>query len=163
MGLRGPAPEPTRLKRQKGNPGKRPLNDREPQLGPAIPSVPPGLVLDEVAMQQWDELSEILMTMRVLTEADGMVLASLCQTYSRWVQASKQLEQSGLIFQTKSGYTSRGPLLGVVNTCIDQINRLSRELGLSPSSRTRVHAAEEPQPKSKLAVLMEMRRPRCPS
>ena len=162
MGLRGPAPEPTRIKKQKGNPGKRPLNDREPQLGPAIPPVPPGLVLDEVAMQQWDELSEILMAMRVLTEADGMVLASLCQTYSRWVQASKQLEQSGLIFRTKSGYIQQSPLLGVVNTCVEQINRLSRELGLSPSSRTRVHAAEEPQPKSKLALLMEMRRQSCP-
>jgi len=156
MGLRGPAPEPTRIKKQKGNPGKRPLSEREPQLGPAIPPVPPGLVLDEIAVQQWDELSQILMAMRVLTEADGMVLAGLCQTYSRWVQASQQLEQSGLIFRTKSGYVQQNPLLGVVNTCIDQINRLSRELGLSPSSRTRVHAVEGPQPKSAMAKLLEM-------
>ena len=156
MGERGPAPEPTRLKKLKGNPGKRALNDREPQLGPAIPPVPPGLVLDDLAQQQWDELSELLLSMRVITEADGLVLASLCQTYSRWVQASKQLEQSGLIFRTKSGYIQQSPLLGVVNTCIDMINRLSRELGLSPSARTRVHAVEEPPPKSDLARLLEM-------
>ena len=157
MGQRGPAPEPTRLKKLKGNPGKRPLNEREPEPALGAPEIPPGLDLDEIAMRQWHELSQILTGMRVITEADGIVLASLCQTYSRWVEASKQLEQSGLIFRTKSGYIQQSPLQGVVNTCIDQINRLSRELGLTPSARTRVQTVEPPRGPNPFAELGALR------
>ena len=78
-------------------------------------------------------------------EAGGLLLGSLCQAYSRRVEASKQLEQTGLIFRTKSGYVRQSPLLGIVNTCIDQMNRLSRELGLTPSARTRVQMVDEPK------------------
>ena len=40
MGRRGFAPEPTVLKVIKGNPGKRPLNVREPKPKPIKPTCP---------------------------------------------------------------------------------------------------------------------------
>lgn len=147
MGRRGPAREPTKLKVLKGNPGKRPLNDSEPTPAPGAPCVPAGLELDEVAQQQWDSLSRVLSDMRVLTEADGLILAALCQTYSRWVEASTQLAQSGLIYRTsKSRYVQQNPLLGIVNTCLSQITQFCRELGLTPSARSSIQTTE---PKSK--------------
>ena len=39
--MRGRRPKPTRLKLLTGNPGKRPLNDDEPQPQAAIPECPP--------------------------------------------------------------------------------------------------------------------------
>ena len=70
---------------------------REPMPADGAPWIPPGVELDEIAQRQWDELSRILSNMRVLTEADGLILAALCQTFSRWVAASNQLQRTGLL------------------------------------------------------------------
>ena len=154
MGRRGPAPEPTALKLLKGNPGRCPLNEREPTPAAGVPAIPPGLVLDEVAQRQWDELSRILSNMRILTEADGLVLAALCQIYSRWVEASKQLQQGGLTVQVgKIGRQQQNPLVGIVNTCISQMSAMGRELGLSPSSRTNIQTVEPPKTPNKFSQL----------
>jgi phage terminase small subunit len=47
MGLRGPAPKPTAIKRLEGNPGKRKLNEMEPKMTVGVPECPDHL--DDVA------------------------------------------------------------------------------------------------------------------
>jgi len=39
----------------------------------------------------------------------------------------------------------QSPLLAVVNTCIETINKLSREFGLTPAARSRIYA-NPPEP-----------------
>jgi P27 family predicted phage terminase small subunit len=56
------------------------------------------------------------------------------------VKAQEQLNKSGVLYKTKSGYIQQSPLLGIVNSQIDIINRLCREFGLTPSSRSRIQA-----------------------
>ena len=80
MGLRGPPPQPTSLRVLYGNPGKRPINGREPQPRTKRPQCPD--YLDDAARQEWRRLVPILSRMRVLTEADGIALGSLCQQYA---------------------------------------------------------------------------------
>ena len=58
MGLSGPPPKPTALKRAEGNPGKRRLNDFEPQPLEIAPRCPPHL--DELARQEWKRIVPIL-------------------------------------------------------------------------------------------------------
>ena len=55
MGLRGPAPKPTAIKRLEGNPGKRKLNEAEPTLTVGVPECPD--YLDEVAKREWGRLN----------------------------------------------------------------------------------------------------------
>jgi hypothetical protein len=55
MGRRGPRPEPSSLKLLKGNPGKRPLNEREPKPPAGAPEAPAHL--DEEARREWIEWS----------------------------------------------------------------------------------------------------------
>ena len=142
MGQRGPAPKPTSLVVLEGNRGKRALNSREPKPRQTRPKVPD--FLDEAARAEWKRLVGILARMRVLTEADGIALANLCQAYSTMVKAQEQLTHSGLLFKTKSGYVQQSPLLGIVNSQMEIIHRLCREFGLTPSARSRMLAAEEP-------------------
>ena len=155
MARKGPAPQPTRLKLLKGNPGKHPLKKREPEPATVVPSVPRGLELDETAQEQWDDLSRILSDMTVLTEADGLVPAALCQTFSRWAAALKQLQRSGLLYTTgRTGYVQQNPLLGIVNTCLAQINQMSRELGLTPGARSNIKTTDGPaRPENKFSLL----------
>lgn len=135
MGLRGPVPKPTALRILEGNPGKRPLNHREPNPG-GVPQCPRHL--DAHARREWRRLLPILLRMRVLTEADYIALANLCQTYSTMVQAQEQLSKAGLLYKSQSGYIQQSPLLSIVNTCVETINKLCREFGLTPSSRCRL-------------------------
>ncbi len=135
MGLRGPIPKPTALKILEGNPGKRPLNRHEPNPG-GVPQCPKHL--DAQARREWRRLLPILLKMRVLTEADYIALANLCQTYSTMVKAQEQLQKAGLLYKSQSGYIQQSPLLSIVNSCVETITKLCREFGLTPSSRSRL-------------------------
>ena len=143
MGMRGPSPKPTRIKLIQGNPGKRPFNAREPKPELAAPQCPE--YLDAVARAEWDRLVEILLAMRVLTEADYIALGNLCQAYSTMIDAQTKLSKAGILYKTKSGYIQQSPLLGIVNSQMTLINSLVREFGLTPSSRTRVSSISEPR------------------
>lgn len=50
---------------------------------------------------------------------------------------------SGLLMKTPAGYVQQSPLLGIINSQVEIINRISREFGLTPSSRTRIEALAE--------------------
>ena len=76
--------------------------------------------------------------MKVLTEADYIALANLCQAYSTLVIAQKQMNKTGILYKSKSGYIQQSPLLGIIHTQTTIVNNLLREFGLTPSSRTRV-------------------------
>ena len=144
MGLRGPTPKPTAIKRLEGNPGKRKLNEAEPSPTLGAPECPDHL--DDVAMKEWDRLTSILVAMKVLTEADYIALANLCQAYSTLVNAQKQMNKTGILYKSKSGYIQQSPLLGIIHTQTTIVNNLLREFGLTPSSRRRVATVE---PKTK--------------
>jgi P27 family predicted phage terminase small subunit len=58
------------------------------------------------------------------------------------IQAQEQLSKSGILYKTKSGYVMQSPLLSIVNNSIEIINRLSREFGLTPASRSRLDASD---------------------
>jgi P27 family predicted phage terminase small subunit len=74
----------------------------------------------------------------VLTEADYIALGNLCQAYSTLIAAQRQLNKSGILYKTNSGYVQQSPLLGIVTAQTTIVNKLLAEFGLTPSSRTRV-------------------------
>src|SRR5688572_24799602 len=121
MGYRGPTPKPSVIEIAEGCPGKRPVNGREPTPRTIAPKCPDHL--DEAARKEWRRLVPILRRMRVLTEADGIALGNLCQTYSTLIQAQEKLTKMGILYKTKSGYVMQSPLLGVVNQCVDTITK----------------------------------------
>lgn len=140
MGYRGPAPKPTAIRMMEGNPSHRPFNGNEPRPDPVPPRCPK--FLDAEAKREWKRIVPMLMRMRVLTEVDGHSLANLCIAYSTLMRAQAKLNESGLLLKTPSGYVQQSPLIGIVNSCIDTITKLSREFGLTPASRSRIQTTE---------------------
>ena len=67
--------------------------------------------------------------MRILTEADYIALANLCQASSTLSKAQDQLNKAGLLCKTKSGYVQQSPLLSIVNSSTDIVMRHLREFG----------------------------------
>ena len=141
MGLRGPAPTPTSILAFEGKRSHHAINTREPKPLAVRPKCP--TYLDEAGQKEWKRLMPILVRMKVVTEADGIALANLCQAYSTMTKAQEQLNKAGILYKTKSGYVQQSPLLGIVNSQIDIINRLCREFGLTPSSRSRIVAGQD--------------------
>jgi P27 family predicted phage terminase small subunit len=45
--------------------------------------------------------------------------------------------------KTPSGYVQQSPLIGIINSQVEIVNRISREFGLTPASRTRLAALAE--------------------
>src|SRR5438309_10891663 len=136
MGFRGPAPKPTAIKRLEGNPGKRKLNEAEPKPMMGVPECPD--YLDDIAKKEWGRLTTILTAMRVLTEADYIALANLCQAYSTLMDAHRPLNKTVVRFKTKSGYIQQSPLLATIHTQTTIVNNVLRGLRLTAPSRTRV-------------------------
>ena len=82
----------------------------------------------------------------ILTEADGMCLANLCQAWSTLIQAQTKLTEMGILYRSPSGFIMQSPLLAIINHCVDTITRLSREFGLTPASRVRLTVIDGPEP-----------------
>ncbi|QDV89501.1 Phage terminase, small subunit [Phycisphaerae bacterium RAS2] len=135
--MRGRKPIPTAIKRARGNPGKRPLNDHEPQPARAIPSCPE--FLDEAAREEWHRVTVLLDRSGILSEIDGTLLAGYCQAYSRWQYAERQLQKYGpVVLSPDKKFPLPSPYLAIANKALEQMHKFCVEYGMTPSSRSRV-------------------------
>jgi P27 family predicted phage terminase small subunit len=145
MGRRGPRPEPTALKLLKGNPGKRPLNEREPRPSPGAPEAPAHL--DEEASREWDRVVGTLDQLGLVTTLDRAALAGYCQAWSRWVDAEMKLREYGAVLKSPiKGVPLMSPYLTIANRALEQMRQFLSEFGMSPASRTRIRTDEPPAP-----------------
>ena len=140
MATRGRKPTPTAIKELEGNPGKRPLNAHEPRPERKAPACPKWL--EPEAKKEWRRLAKKLEQLGVLTEADMSVFASYCQAYARWKAAEEIISSHGFISKTPSGYLQAIPHVAIAKEYARIMNRCAEQLGLTPSSRSRLVAGE---------------------
>lgn len=140
--MAGRKPLPTKLKVLRGNPGRRPLNDREPVPEQAIPECPPEL--DAVAAAEWARVCPELAAVGVLTRLDRSALAAYCQSWSQWIHAIEKLKTTGPVVKAPSGFPIQNPYFAIANSALKQMKAFLTEFGMTPSSRSRVHAGEPP-------------------
>lgn len=147
MGKRGPAPTPTAELKRRGS-WRADLAANEPVAPEGTPECPDWLRPDAQAI--WARVVPHLEVMGVLTLIDGEMLARYCQTWAKWRECEAFLEKNGNVYPIKTadrkdaeGNVVPGRVTDMkqypqVNTAIklaDQLTRLEREFGMSPSSR----------------------------
>ena len=157
--MRGRKPKPTALKLLAGNPGRRPLNTREPVLpdpGDAFETLPIELE-DAGAAAEWRRLAPILRASRTITHIDRGSLIAVCQQWSRYVEANQQVATAGMVVRSPSGYPMPNPYIGIANKALGNCVKLWAELGMTPSSRSRVRAGSD-QATSKLQQFKDAKR-----
>jgi len=141
----GTKPKPTAVKIAEGNPGKRPLNESEPQPRKVRPKLPAHLSAD--ARVQWRRVINILSPTGVITEAEADLLAVYCEAYAQWVQALEEmrpktgeggLRTGGLTVLNDKGTPVRNPMLKVADDAVKTMLRCQAELGMTPSARARL-------------------------
>jgi P27 family predicted phage terminase small subunit len=145
--MRGPKPQPTWRRVLSGNPGKRALNKSEPQpetTDDAFLRPPTELADQPLALAEWRRLAPILAKARQITDADRSALLALCLEWARYLEATAKVKVAGLIVLSPNGYPLPNPYLAIATKALSGCTKLWPELGLTPSSRSRVRAPEAP-------------------
>jgi len=135
--MKGRKPTPTMLKVLSGNPGKRPLNEREPVTPQGLPEMPAWL--DDEAKAEWGRITVDLAEMGLLSKADRPALAAYCTAWSRWVDAEAQVKKYGAVVKSPDkGFPMKSPYLSIAEQALETMRKLMVEFGLTPSSRSRI-------------------------
>lgn len=95
--MAGRRPKPTAIKELQGNPGHRPLNDKELVAPKGEPEMPKGML--PAARREWKQIVPLLMRLGVLSNIDGKALAAYCDTYAHWEKARKDIDKYGLVVE----------------------------------------------------------------
>lgn len=156
MGLRGPNTKPTNLKILEGNPGKRQLNNNEPE--PETGATCPAWLSDD-AKAHWYYLAPILESCGILTKADEAILASYCDAWINYIRASKEVAQldsmtigadpQNDLFNQPSKGTKINPIILIQKNYAELVLKFGAKLGLSPSDRTGIKAFGKSKTQSK--------------
>ena len=150
MGKRGPTPQPSILKYVRGNPHKGKLNDDEPTPDLVPEGLEPPPILDKAGIEIWEDTTERLSNMRVLTVADVPVITRYCieaVLYLKCYEKVKAMGEEYTHFEpdpTRSDgklrikYTQVAPWATQMNRHHTAMLQIEREFGMTPSSRSQI-------------------------
>lgn len=150
--MAGRRPKPTALKIAQGNPGKRKLNQLEPQPEIIDPQIPD--YLSKPARKWWEMLSPMLLRLKVLTEADQLALSMLCEQAAQAEEATRLIRKGGIMVK-KQLYDRSGKKIGQVPVLhpawklqvesFKQLKGFLTEFGITPASRSKVTKMVQPE------------------
>lgn len=139
----GPKPTPTETKRRRGNPGRRPLNEREPEPPRGAPPMPEDY-FDTEGERAWKWLCKQLDTMGTLAESDEDLMILFCDTRSEYRKNRQAVRKyGGVLISPKSTLPFIGAHTNYEAMLKKQLHTCITELGLSSSSRTRILGPEK--------------------
>jgi P27 family predicted phage terminase small subunit len=153
----GPPPKPSNLKKLSGNPGRRPLNDAEPDFPVPGRTPSPPDYLDERGAEIWLSLGRLLLDAGLLTKVDLYALGMFCSSASRWMDAEQKIKETGPVLKSKtSGNLYQNPYLHVANRSWDQMRRMFGHFGLTPAERSRLKVTVSEEEPSLADMLFKM-------
>ena len=147
--MRGRRPKPTALKILTNNPGRRPLNDREPSHATIAPSVPAALRSDRGAAAEWRRVIGTLGKGHV-TEVDRAILIAYCLKYAQWQRLELEARKVPAVVTAPSGYPIMSPRQAAADRALGLMLRAAVELGITPSARARIVLAPYDRPENEL-------------
>lgn len=162
--MRGRKPLPSKVVDIRGGSKftHRPPRSGEPKPSPCIPKCPRHL--DKEARAEWKRMVKELEPLGLLTNIDKAIFASYCQAWSTWVMATRKIQEQGMIFktpgktrtlkdgtieQTDGGFPMVNLYFPIINKANEQMVKALIELGMTPSSRSRVKVSEPPKEENK--------------
>lgn len=132
----GNKPKPDAIKELEGNPGKSPMTGHA-KAAPLTDVPEPPEWLGEYGVKEWERVAPTLVNMRILADADVLMLAVYCQNVHIMVEAAIDLANQGNVVMGTRGWV-RNPSLTAFNAAVVAMRALAAEFGMTPSSRARV-------------------------
>jgi len=143
--VKGRKPLATAVKEASGafihDPQRRNKTEPKPKLG--WPEIPTPVKSDKIATKYWNEHCKYLDDLGVLAVSDQAVIAELCCALSLRDHLYKALQLDGTTLTNTQGNVYGNPAFQQHHNVSLRIKTLVAELGLTPSSRTRLHTPEK--------------------
>lgn len=131
----GRKPKPTGLKLVSGNPGKRPLNKKEPRPRGNLYDPPDWLT--ESQRKGWEYAIECA-PYGLLKRVDRSTLVAWVVAEDLHRQAVEKLNSGAMLIKTPNGMPVQSPYLSIVNKQAQIMLKAASEMGFTPASRSRV-------------------------
>jgi len=148
----GPPPTPTRVKAMRGS-WRANSNPTEPT--PTMRAPPMPATVPKPAKPIWRRVIRELKAMGLLAESDRMAIARYCEWLVEWLRARDALAGEPQVLPTQSG-GKVNPYINVMVKCEQWLHKFEGEFGLSPSARTRIAMADQPEPRADDEVLLRI-------
>jgi P27 family predicted phage terminase small subunit len=142
----GRPPKATALKIAQGNPGRRPLNDREPdaRIVTRLPNAP--RELSERAARMWREYGNELIRAGLLTVLGLPCLRRYCISFDNYEKARELVEKTGIVLVNKNGGGAYlNPAFNGQSMASKEMHQCEIEFGMTPASATKVKVANAKQ------------------
>lgn len=145
----GPTPKPTALKQLQGT--YRP--DRDQETGVCLPDALPRCptYLGKTAKREWGRVAKQLQAAGILKSVDRAALAAYAHAYGEFVELTIDLRTEPATFTTDTGYIAVNPKVKQAQAYKKEMLVWARELGLTPSARSRLVINPSPQKEKSLA------------
>ncbi len=148
----GRPPKPTALKKLAGNPGRRPLNDREPQTGPLDLTPPAELPAD--AAEEWTAIVPFLVRAGIAQAIHRNPLIRYCRARARYREAEAHLEAEGSIVMGQVG-PKKNPWVTISREMADDMHRIEIQFGMTAAALGKLEVGGEPKPANPIIDLIE--------
>lgn len=137
--MRGRKPTPDRLKRLRGNPGKRRLPKADEIIEPRPdPFMQAPDHLNDEARAEWARVTAEFRAVGLLTVLDRAALAAYCVVYARWCKAERMTAKTSEVVATPNGSVQQSPWVSISNRSLDLMLKFMSEFGMTPASRPRL-------------------------
>ena len=133
-------PTPTVVRKITGNPGKRPMNQREPDPVLGLPECPAHLQGE--ARVEWHRLGRQMVEEGRMGLLYKGLLALYCVAWQRWIAAETEIATGGMIVRSPSGHMVQSPFLPIANRAWTQMMKALSELGISPTRQARASTVQ---------------------
>lgn len=136
--MRGRKPVPTTLRILRGNPHDHALNRDEPQPESLDEACPEELT-DPVAQAEWERGIVPNIATGQITAADRPLAIAHCTLWAAWrSQLREASPHPNIIAAGKNKYPMPNPALTLAGKTLQSLIKVDAELGLTPTSRSRV-------------------------
>ena len=138
----GPPKQPTKLALAKGTHQASRRLPNEMDFQPLVKPPRTPKHLPKRAKKEWRNVCSNLIAIKMLYLVDLPQLQAYCFQVSIMEQAEIELSTSDyVVSETNKGghqYKTKSKWMSIYNEALDRVNKLGREFGFSPSSRTRI-------------------------
>ena len=137
--MKGRKPTPTALKVLQGNPGRRPINKREPKPRKSVRC--PGW-LSPKAKAEWQRLAPELLRLGLLTMVDQSAFAMFCTAVAEVQLAQENIRGNGRTYQVDD-LMKPNPAVGQLKAFMQEARAWGALFGLTPADRSRLEVSTD--------------------
>jgi P27 family predicted phage terminase small subunit len=76
----------------------------------------------------------------MITALDRSALATYCNAYGLWAEATEAIQKYGTMVKSPTGYPIQSPYVSIANRQAEIMMRIASEFGFTPASRSRISA-----------------------